>query len=740
MALFGKGSLGHSSAHVLGYDSPLASRKNSLMPIHTNGPVLTGTRRNLIQGLRAAPMMEVAVDAIIRQAVNFTERVVDTYESQVAHNEVGAEGSGRASVEPIAGIRPPTALMYGRVQSGKTAAMILSSALCLDNGFRVVVVLTANSVALVNQTASRFKAIDGPRVLSTEADDLYEWEGQEDELRQDIASDGLVLVCAKDAFHLPRVIQFLQNIEASAYPAIVFDDEADAATPDTTLAARSSGRPTAPTVPSTINRRVIENLAPGEEGQSISEILPHSLYVQVTATPFILFLQRHTSPIRPNVTFLLEPGEGYRGGESFFAGFDAVATRPAAPIVLVPDAEALAITRRPVPQGLAASIDFFLVAAAAAQHRDGRWPQDGFKHLSHTSARINQHTTVANHIDRHILGRRRELRRRLEDATQIFADAYAELQRSEAEALPALGDLSLLIYEELRQAEVLRINANTNAPSYGPRVNFLVGGNILGRGLTIDDLLVTYYVREAQTAQMDTVWQHARMYGYRAALMPYTRVYLPRRLATRFKEIHESEEQLRDLLRREASGEHVPIRIAARSRPTRPNATEPAVLQIYRAGLDQLFPHFLLEDSDAASEVRVRLEDLNVPITEAVRTRRSTQVPLDGLLDIVDLIPVQDADPGRWKSENIRALMESFRELYNGFATVYVRGLEESAPPQAGWIRGRLSGEEIQIIRSAADGVPALALMYSGTADQPRGWYPTLVLPPGLATFIVNPW
>jgi len=712
------------------------------MPIQTNGPVVTGTRRNLIEGLRAAPMAEAAVDAIIRQAEDFTERVVGTYESQVASGEVGAEGSGRASVEPIAGTRPPTALMYGRVQSGKTAAMILSSALCLDNGFLVVVVLTANSVALVEQTASRFKALDGPRILSTVADDLYEWEGQEGELAQEIASDGLVLVCGKDAFHLPRVIQFLQAIEASAYPAIVFDDEADAATPDTTLAARSSGRPRAPTVPSTINRRVIENSAPGEEGESIGEILPHSLFAQVTATPFILFLQRSASRIRPNVTFLLEPGEGYCGGDTFFAGFDATATPPAFPIVLVPDAEAQAITRRPVPQGLAASIDFFLVASAAAAQRGGRWPQTGFKHLSHTSARIDQHTTVANHIDRHLLRRRRQLRERLEDSTQIFADSYAELQRSEHEGtLPSLADLSSLIYEALRQAEVLRINATTNAPSYGPRVNFLVGGNILGRGLTIDHLLVTYYIREAQIAQMDTVWQHARMYGYRTALMPYTRVYLPRRLASRFKEIHESEEQLRDVLRREALGEYVPIRLAARSRPTRPNATEPALIQVYR-GLDQqLFPHFLYEDSERASEILQRLQVLEVPIVEGMRTERSTRVPLDELLDIVDLIPVQDGDPGRWNSENIRTLMESFREQYNGIASVYVRGLQEDAhPPPEGWIRGRLSGEEIRIIRTAAGSVPALALMYSGAADQPQGWYPTLVLPPGQATYIVNPW
>src|SRR5262249_26694973 len=82
----------------------------------------------------------------------------------------------------------------------------------------------------------------------------------------------------------------------------------------------------------------------------------------------------------------------------------------------------------------------------------------------------------------------------------------------------------------------------------------------------------------------------------------------------------------------------------------------------------------------------------------------------------------------------------SFREQYNGIASVYVRGLQEDAPPEGGWIRGRLSGDEIEIIRRAAGGVPALALMYTGTATQPRGLYPTLVLPPGLATYIVNPW
>ncbi len=195
--------------------------------------------------------------------------------------------------------------------------MILTSALALDNGFRVIVVLTADNVALVQQTANRFKALDGPRVFSSTKEDTYEWEGQEDELRQDIANDGLVIVCAKSAFHLPAFIQFLIEIEAPSYPALIFDDEADAATPDTTLAARTSGRASAPNFASTINRRVIENLRPGEEGESIREVFAHSIFVQVTATPYLLFLQRTDSPLRPNSIFLIEPGHGYCGGEVF---------------------------------------------------------------------------------------------------------------------------------------------------------------------------------------------------------------------------------------------------------------------------------------------------------------------------------------------------------------------------------------------------------------------------------------
>ena len=703
------------------------------MPITTAGPVARGTRRNLIAGLRAKAMTAAAVDVVTL----FTRQLADAYEAQVAAGEVGTGGSARASDADILAARPPTALMYGRVQSGKTAAMTLTTALALDNGFRVVIVLTTDNLQLVTQTANRFKVIDGPRVFSTITDDRYEWEGQEEDIAADLPRDGLILVCAKDAFHLPRVIQFLADIDASSYPAIVFDDEADAATPDTTLAARSAGRASAPNVASTIYRRVIANEAPGEEGESINEILPHSLYVQVTATPYLLFLQRQDARTRPNIPFLLEPGDGYCGGDVFFAGFDPAATPPAAPIVLVPANEAAALQRRRIPTGLAASIDFFLVAAAAQSLAAG-WRSTGFKHLSHTSLSTDQHTVVSGHIERHLNERRRELRDRPEQAATIFEAARAELLRTRPDA-PELDALTPIIYDAVRQAEIFRVNYHTDTPVFGPRLNFMIGGTILGRGLTIDHLLVTYYLRDARTPQMDTVWQHARMYGYRTELMPFTRVYITPRLASLFRGIHETEEQLRELLRRVVAGEDVPVRIATGSRATRRNATEPSALRVYDAGIDQITPRLVETNVPAAAEIRQKLIDVGVPIDAEQRNARTTHVAIDAALDLVEAVPVVPGDIGRWQPSAVRALMEAFRTQYAGQVPVYVRPLQAEVPPPGGWVRGRLSGVEIGIIRAAANGVPALALLFLGPVDHPNGWYPTLVMPANAQTYIVNP-
>lgn len=703
------------------------------------GNVTAGTRRNLIDGLRQKPMREKAVDAVLAQVDHFAEQLVNVYCEDVAQGEVGLGGTAQASEEPISGDRTPRVLLYGRIQSGKTVGMIFTAALCLDNGFRVVVVLTSDNVALVHQTASRFKSLDGPRVFTGTKDggNSYDWEGQEEQLRELIATDGVVLVCPKNASNLPQVIRFLQQLDAASYPVLIMDDEADAATPDTTVAARSAGTPGAPGLPSTINRLVIENTAPKQEGFSLGEMLPHSVYVQVTATPYVLLLQKSDAELRPTDSFLLEPGAGYCGGDVFFGAYDP--ERPDAPprnVVVVGPNEAAVMSRR-VPDGLARSIDFFIISACALAVAD-TWPSEGFKHLSHTSVRVDDHDLVANHITAHLNRLRTEIRDAPGGLVAHFTTAYDELRRSLANP-PPLETLVDMAAAALRQAEVIRINSRNDVPAYGPRLNFIVGGNILGRGLTIDDLLVTYYIREAKTSQMDTVWQHARMFGYRQSYIDYVRVYLPHRLAVRFKKIHEAEEALRHAFVNNRDVRSVLIRVPSGARATRPNALEAGAVEAIPAGRDQIHPDYLRHDPASSAQVLALLREHDVPIGIGDRQSRVANVPLEAAVRVIASVAVEEDDPGLWQDEIATALLREFDAVERDGCPVYVR--EVTGDPDrttGGWFRGRLSGPEIALLRAAAGGRPALALLYRGAADAPEAWYPTLVLPDNAPTFVFS--
>lgn len=45
-------------------------------------------------------------------------------------------------------------------------------------------------------------------------------------------------------------------------------------------------------------------------------------------------------------------------------------------------------------------------------------------------------------------------------------------------------------------------------------INIIIGGNVIGRGLTIPKLQTVYYSRTAKKPNADTFWQHSRIFGY----------------------------------------------------------------------------------------------------------------------------------------------------------------------------------------------------------------------------------
>jgi RecA/RadA recombinase len=107
----------------------------------------------------------------IKNAEGILTKVIESYESNIGNGQVGKTGTGKVTGQPS--LRPGAiGLVYGRIQSGKTRAMITTTAMGFDNGFRVAVVMTSNINDLVTQTHLDFSKVLAGASVFTKDDEL----------------------------------------------------------------------------------------------------------------------------------------------------------------------------------------------------------------------------------------------------------------------------------------------------------------------------------------------------------------------------------------------------------------------------------------------------------------------------------------------------------------------------------------------------------------------------------------
>lgn len=295
-------------------------------------------------------------------AESIVDKVIDAYERNIAVGHVGAEAKGiPTGFLASAHAHALTGLVYGRIQSGKTRAMIASTAMAFDNGFRIVVVLTSNINDLVTQTHFDF-ASGLPNVMVYTKDDELDGEISNAKLHLKAGDARMLIVCSKGAPSLTNVIAFLKKVDAKLYPSIIFDDEGDQASLDTNTQKRSLSL--VAVAPSSINKLIQEKLRP---------LMPSHIYVSVTGTPQAVLLQSAESKNRPSFITLLPPGESYIGGKYFF-GSDEPEDNPHHLIrtVELDEKQKLLAPNTPIPKGLRRAILFFLLSAAALIKKNGR--------------------------------------------------------------------------------------------------------------------------------------------------------------------------------------------------------------------------------------------------------------------------------------------------------------------------------------------------------------------------------
>lgn len=719
--------------------------ENFSTPIETEGYCIN----KFLDRIRSS-RSDTEAQKLKQTAINIVENCVNVYSQMFTSDDVGAMGTGIVGVLHTGDIpNGTTGLIYGKVQSGKTETTIATLAMAEANKFRCFIVLTSDNTWLGKQTANRFKIqLEGGPVV-------YDWDqwrrdpkGFGDKLRDYMEDTGVVLVSTKNVHHLENLLIVLQTAQARCVPGLIFDDEADNASLNTNEAKQAkSGK-------NSVSDSSIFDLI----GQ-IRRVVPNHIYLQITATPQSLLLQNLDHPCKPAFCILSKPGDAYMGGDLFF--------EPISQHCYTVDPEELEQLKGgeinpgnswDIPAGLRLALCcFFLGEMYKMQSPEA---QDApYSFLAHICYKRINHKNLEEVIRSFVVELDKALRQKLsatkeEQALRWLNSAHTELRKTVPD-LPQLDDLVAELKNKLRNAipEVIDAGNPDKQPQYKPGMNMLIGGNRLGRGVTIDGLMITYYGRDPKQKMMDTVHQHARMFGYRRKLEDVTRLFLPQHILEDFRAIHESDEGMRQAIGDDPSKniQIKPVWIGRKLKPTRANILNPAEIGAFSPG-SSIFPR---DPHWKADEVKEHTEALNklldkFPDKYSDNNDEYHALDIDSLIEILSHMPSNFCPGYLWEDKRVIEVLEAMKAKGIPMGRINVHrgkngeGLDltnQSIKPwqgsgfaQSGWLSKP---------RQKYPDVPTLVVMYE-KGERARQWdgqplyLPTLVMPKNNFVFMFN--
>lgn len=453
-------------------------------------------------------------------------------------------------------------MVVGQVQSGKTANYIGVVSKAADSGYKFIVVMAGMLNALRNQTQRRFdegfigKVTAGkskgdsvgvglvpgleartPIYLTTAERDFRKTSAETVGLSVGAASEPIILVIKKNATTLRNLTEWIRTNNSSetlkSLPFLLIDDEADNAS---------------------INVRSPENDPTRINGQirTLLKMFGRNCYLGYTATPFAnIFIdpdgtdEAHGDDLFPRDFILtLDAPDTYMGPQAFFGDDsqdlvrsiqDVDETDGAIPIRHKKD-----FVLADLPESLEDALHVFVLARTIRMLRGER--------DFNCSALVNASRFRAVHA---------QLNEKITDAMDRIRDAalaYASLDDATALSDPTIARFNRLFSKEFSKetkkdgiewtkvketlpaavsgVDVLTVNSDSTAKSLDyTRENWphgrcvvVVGGMSLSRGLTLEGLVTSYYLRNS--IAYDTLMQMGRWFGYRPGYTDLCRVYM----------------------------------------------------------------------------------------------------------------------------------------------------------------------------------------------------------------------
>ncbi len=397
------------------------------------------------------------------------------------------EAAVREAVRNIGELEGQSFVIYGEPQSGKTEMMICLTAKLLDEGFEFILHLLNDSVDLLGQNLGRFKSsglAPAARNFSEILDPAVKIRGQRH-----------VIFCKKNGSDLRKLIDKIGKIPK----ILVIDDEADYASPNAKV---NSG------TKSPIND-LIEQLL-GDTG----------IYIGVTATPARLDLN-NTFDNDSKIWVNFPPHSKYTGQDVFFPLEGPVDYY----LTLLPDSGSDPCYARQALFSFLVNAAYLNIYVNAAENNYSLLVHTSGKKADHKSDWNTMHHTLVTLVTQDVRDFEKYTKYIWELCKKRYPDADANL-------------VTKYILENVARHAIIILNSerdwkDNSSAATNPTSLFtiIIGGNIVSRGVTLDNLLSMFFTRDVQhKIQQDTYIQRARMFGSRGDHLRFFELTIPRLL------------------------------------------------------------------------------------------------------------------------------------------------------------------------------------------------------------------
>lgn len=485
------------------------------------------------------------------------------------------------------GIRDRRGMVVGHVQSGKTANYSGLVCKAADAGYKLIIIIAGISSDLRNQTQSRidegfigqdseallkgiaakkigvgncatsstsdsYAGIEHPSTFTSATRDFNKAKATGLGISLKAISNPVVFVIKKNTGILKNLIEWLKvqnthnEITQIKEPLLVIDDEADNASINTKSSKDEISR---------INGQIRELL----------ELFERSTYVGYTATPFAnIFIDPKSEDemvghdlFPRDFIYTLNPPDNYMGPAEYFSGQEAESRH----VRLIKDnGDLLPLSHKindpliDLPGSLKKAVRTFVLAAAIRRKRG-----DSKKHCSmmiNASRFVNMQQLLVSLVYDEWENLRDSIRSyaRLKDPAEVLKDQFLrelhEVWNEEfSEVEESWDDIRMILLETILKIKVLSTNSRSSEKlDYGNHPEGLhviaIGGLTLSRGLTLEGLCVSYFLRN--TKMYDTLMQMGRWFGYRPNYADLCRVWLPNDALNWYRHVLESVEELRE--------------------------------------------------------------------------------------------------------------------------------------------------------------------------------------------------